>query len=228
MQSDQFSERSSCSSGNDPERDSSNAATYCNVNCTVTVMMTGTGTPFSKVGVNCHCLHCVERRRVEQRNRAQHARILHRATGADGGLDDHDALNARRLRDRGIHRVDVLELLRRLDVAADAHRLRGRGRGRRRGLGDAAGDAADDAAGESAVDTADLTFEAGLDAGLGLDFTGRFHRGGGRVDLDLGRRRGRLAAAVGVAAGAAAAAGPPRTPSSTAASAGCRPPSAAR
>jgi hypothetical protein len=28
--------------------------TYCNVNCTVTVMMTGTGTPFSNVGVNTH------------------------------------------------------------------------------------------------------------------------------------------------------------------------------
>src|SRR5213083_2087137 len=28
---------------------------YCKVKFTVTVMMTGTGTPFSRVGVNCHC-----------------------------------------------------------------------------------------------------------------------------------------------------------------------------
>src|SRR3954471_5974624 len=28
---------------------------YCKVKFTVTVMITGTGTPFSRVGVNCHC-----------------------------------------------------------------------------------------------------------------------------------------------------------------------------
>ena len=28
---------------------------YCSVKFTVTVMMTGTGTPLSSVGVNCHC-----------------------------------------------------------------------------------------------------------------------------------------------------------------------------
>jgi hypothetical protein len=30
------------------------ADSYCSVNCTVTVMMTGTGTPLRSVGVNCH------------------------------------------------------------------------------------------------------------------------------------------------------------------------------
>jgi hypothetical protein len=28
---------------------------YCNVKFTVTVMITGTGTPFKSVGANCHC-----------------------------------------------------------------------------------------------------------------------------------------------------------------------------
>ena len=67
-------------------------------------MMTGTGTPLSKVGVNYPLPHRVERRLIEQRNRAQHLRVLHRAIGADGGLDDDDALHARRLRDRRIDR----------------------------------------------------------------------------------------------------------------------------
>ena len=32
-----------------------NPGNYCNVKFTVTVMMTGTGTPFSSVGVYSHC-----------------------------------------------------------------------------------------------------------------------------------------------------------------------------
>ncbi len=32
-----------------------NYRSYCRVKFTVTVMMTGTGTPFNSVGVNCHC-----------------------------------------------------------------------------------------------------------------------------------------------------------------------------
>jgi hypothetical protein len=34
----------------------SNVTDYWSVKFTVTVMMTGTGTPFSSVGVNVHCL----------------------------------------------------------------------------------------------------------------------------------------------------------------------------
>ncbi len=83
---------------------------YCSVKFTVTVMMTGTGTPLSSVGVNCPLLHRVERRLVEQRDRAQHLRVLDAAVGADRRLDDHDALHARRLRDRRIDRLDVLDL----------------------------------------------------------------------------------------------------------------------
>ena len=41
--------RKICRSG-----DGYSSVRYCNVNCTVTVMMTGTGTPLSRVGVNSH------------------------------------------------------------------------------------------------------------------------------------------------------------------------------
>ena len=54
---------------------------YCSVKFTVTVMMTGTGTPLSSVGVNCHCFTASSAACVEQRNRAQHLRFLHRAVG---------------------------------------------------------------------------------------------------------------------------------------------------
>jgi len=77
----------------------------------------------------------------------------------------------------------VLDLLRWLDVAANANRLR-RGRGRGRRFRNTARDAADDAAGETAVDTADLAFEARFDARLWLDLAGRFHRGGGRIHFN--------------------------------------------
>src|SRR5262245_11651547 len=52
--------------------------------------------------------HRVERRLVEQRNRAEHPGIRHAAVRADDGFDDHDTLHARGLRDRGVDRRDVL------------------------------------------------------------------------------------------------------------------------
>ena len=85
-------------------------------------MMTGTGTPLSSVGVNSHCLTASSAAwsssGIERSTRASCTLPF----GADGRLDDHDALHARRLGDRRIDRLDVLGLHRRLDVAADAHR----------------------------------------------------------------------------------------------------------
>src|SRR6185295_14922472 len=100
--------------------------------------------------------HRVERRRVEQWDRSEHFRFLHGAVRPDGGLDDDDALDARRLGNRRIHRLDVFHLRRLLDVAADAHRRRGRRRWWwwRWRLGEAADDAADDAAGDAPFDAA--------------------------------------------------------------------------
>src|SRR5919201_7172642 len=63
----------------------------------------------------------VERRLIEQRDRAQHLRVLNAAVGPNRRLDDDDALHARGLRDRRIHRLDILDFLRRLDVAANAY-----------------------------------------------------------------------------------------------------------
>ena len=81
---------------------------YCSVKFTVTVMMTGTGTPFSSVGVNCHCFTASSAAwsssGIERRTFAS----LTRAVGADGRLDDDHALHARRLRDGRIDRLDVL------------------------------------------------------------------------------------------------------------------------
>ena len=129
--------------------------------------------------------------------------------GRDRALEDHDALHAGLLRDVGVDRGDVLELLRLLDLAADAHRL---DRGRRR-VGQAADDAADDAAGHAALDAArDAALDAEVDALLGLDLLGnldggdelgvlhdRLGHGLGRV----GRPAARAAAAAAAAAGAA-------------------------
>ena len=53
-------------------------------------------------------LDCVERRLVEQRNRPQNFGVLDPAVGADGRLDDDDALHAGGLGDRRIDRIDVL------------------------------------------------------------------------------------------------------------------------
>ncbi len=69
---------------------------------------------------------------IQQRNRAQHARVLHLPGRPDRRLDDHDPLNTSRLRDGRILRPYVLGLDRRLDRAADADRRRWRRRRRRR------------------------------------------------------------------------------------------------
>src|SRR5918994_4244785 len=95
----------------------------------------------------------IERRVVEQRNRPEHLRIGDLATRTDRRLDDHDPLDARRLRDGRIRRTHILGLHRRLDVAADAHRCGGRRRWRR-GFRQAADDAAHHTAGDASFDTA--------------------------------------------------------------------------
>src|SRR5688572_10573152 len=128
--------------------------------------------------------HCVECRLIEQRDRAQYLCVFHRAVGADGRLDDHDALHARGLRDRRVDGTNVARLLRRLDVAADAHRRRRWRRGRRR-FGNAAGDAAGNAADDAAFDTS-RALEAGFETGLGFDLFRRFERR--RIGADVHRR----------------------------------------
>ena len=49
-------------------------ACYCNAKFTVVVIMTARGWPSTSGGSNCHCLHGLERRLVEQRDRSQDAR----------------------------------------------------------------------------------------------------------------------------------------------------------
>src|SRR5262249_38313093 len=122
----------------------------------------------------------VERRRVEQRNRAKHFRVLDGAVGPDGGFDNHDALYARRLCDRGIDRVDLLDLRRGLDVATDPDWSRRRRRRRRRWwrrFGKTADDAAGNAADDAAFDALGGGLHAALEPGLRLDFLRRLDGG---------------------------------------------------
>ena len=197
---------------------------HCSVKFTVTVMMTGTGTPLSSVGVNCHCLTAssaawsssgIERRTFASLTRPSAPMVASMMT-----MPGH----ARRLRDRRVDRLDVLGLGRRLDVR------------RRRGPGRPAAAAAA-AAGPSAARrrrrrcclracplrrrpvtptptgagaSGTISFGASTGAALGFET-------GWRRTLGGARGRGRAAAVV-----AAAAAAPRRTPSSSAASAARR------
>ncbi len=151
-------------------------------------MMTGTGTPLSRVGVNSHCLTAS--------SAAWSSSGIERSTLAASTLPRGPIVASMMTMPwtradcaiGGIDRVDVARLGRRLDVAADADGL-GWGRGRRR-LGQAADDTTDDATGHAALDTAYGAFEAGVDRGFLLDFLGRLNRCGVRVDVGRGHRRG--------------------------------------
>src|SRR5262245_51488904 len=135
--------------------------------------------------------HGVDRGLVEQRNRAEDFYVLHFAVSADGRFENHDPLNARRLRDLWVHGLHLLQLSRCLDLTADANWLRGwwrwwRGRGRIR-------QAADNAAGNTsrnAAFDADRFVEVGVLRNLGLDFLGSLDRRRVRVDLHRSRRAG--------------------------------------
>ena len=56
-------------------------------------MITGTGWPLSRVGVNSHCSTASTRRLIEQRNRTQHARVLDAAIVADHRFEDDHSLH---------------------------------------------------------------------------------------------------------------------------------------
>ena len=71
---------------------------YCSVKFTVTVMITGTGWPFSQRRRELPLAHRVDRGLVQHRDRAQHPGAADRAVRLDPRFDDHDTLNPRILR----------------------------------------------------------------------------------------------------------------------------------
>ncbi len=180
-------------------------ASYCKVKFTVTVMMTGTGTPFSSVGVYSHCRTASSAAWSSNGIDRRTSRVLHLSVRADRRLDDHDALHARRLSNRGVDRVHVTNLLRGLDVATNADRLGRRRWGWRRWrFGNATCNAADDATRDATFDTSGDPFADTGVRRLRLDFCRslcrsrvgvadrRLHLGCGRRGWRRGgRRRGR-------------------------------------
>src|SRR6266511_2198893 len=153
-------------------------------------MMTGTGTPLSKVGVNSHCFR-LERGLVEERNRPQHARIAHFSIGAARRFDDYHSLHACGLRNRRVNGTNIFGLRRLLDVATDTNGLGRRGRRWRRSLGNATDNAASDPTRDTAFDAANGFLEPGLDASFRLDFFRRLDGRGRRIDLGRLRLRRR-------------------------------------
>ena len=112
--------------------DARTAATcYWSVKLTVTVMMIETGLPLSNVGVNTHCRTAssaaLSSIGIERSTRASFTV----PSGPDQHVEDHHALDPRVLRLLGVHRLDVHDPRRRLDVAADADGVLRPVRGRR-------------------------------------------------------------------------------------------------
>jgi hypothetical protein len=92
------------------------------VKFTVTVMITGTGTPFRSVGVNSHCCTASDGRLVEHRDRSQHLYVADRAIRLDAAFEDHHTGETGVLRLWRIDGVHVPDLGWRLDGPADAQR----------------------------------------------------------------------------------------------------------